>query len=52
MSLASIFATLSGTLTARERLVEVETCGVNAAFGVFDENIDRDKRRPLSWAKP
>lgn len=30
--------------SARERLAEVETCGVNTAFGVLDENIDQDKR--------
>jgi hypothetical protein len=23
--------------------VELEICGVNTAFGVFDENIDQDK---------
>jgi len=28
--------------------VELEICGVNTAFGVFDENIDQDKRRLLS----
>lgn len=48
MSLTSIFATLSGTLTALERLAEVETCGVNTAFGVLNDDIDQDKRRPLS----
>jgi hypothetical protein len=52
VSLASIFTTLSGTLTARERLVEVETCGVNTAFGAFYENVDQDKRRLLCRAKP
>jgi hypothetical protein len=41
------FATLSG-LSACEWLVELEICGVNTAFGVFDENIDQDKRRLLS----
>ncbi|MEJ2771287.1 hypothetical protein [Stygiolobus sp. CP8521M] len=28
--------------------MELEICGVNTAFGVFDENIDQDKRRLLS----
>jgi hypothetical protein len=28
--------------------VELEICGVNTAFSVFDENIDQDKRRLLS----
>jgi hypothetical protein len=28
--------------------VGLEICGVNTAFGVFDENIDQDKRRLLS----
>lgn len=34
--------------SACEWLVELEICGVNTAFGVFDENIDQDKRRLLS----
>jgi len=33
--------------SACEWLVELEICGVNTAFGVFDENIDQDKRRLL-----
>jgi len=28
--------------------VGLEICGVNTAFGVFDKNIDQDKRRLLS----
>jgi hypothetical protein len=28
--------------------VELEICGVNTAFGVFDEKIDQDKKRLLS----
>jgi hypothetical protein len=27
--------------------VELEICGVNTAFGVFDENIDQDKRNQV-----
>ena len=42
-----MFATLSG-LSACEWLVELETSGVSTAFGVFDENIDQEKRRLLS----
>ena len=34
--------------SACEWLVELEICGVSTAFGVFDENIDQDKRRLLS----
>jgi len=34
--------------SACEWLVELEICEVNTAFGVFDENIDQDKRRLLS----
>jgi len=30
-----------------EWLVELEICGVNTAFGVFDENIDQDKRNQV-----
>ena len=44
--LCSVFATLSGS-SACEWLVELEICGVNTASGVFDENIDQDKRRLL-----
>ena len=42
-----MFATLSSS-SACEWLVELETSGVNTAFGVFDENIDQEKRRLLS----
>jgi hypothetical protein len=42
-----VFATLSIS-SACEWLVELETSGVSTAFGVFDENIDQDKRRLLS----
>jgi len=45
--LCSVFATLSGS-SACEWLVELETSGVYTAFGVFDENIDQDKRILLS----
>ena len=41
--LCSVFATLSGS-SACEWLVELEICGVNTAFGVFDENIDQERR--------
>jgi len=44
--LCSVFATLSGS-SACEWLVELEICGVNTAFGVFDENIDQDKRNQM-----
>jgi len=33
----------SACSSACEWLVELEICGVNTAFGVFDENIDQDK---------
>ncbi|MEJ2771294.1 hypothetical protein [Stygiolobus sp. CP859M] len=42
-----MFATPSGS-SACEWLVELEIRGVNTAYGVFDENIDQDKRRLLS----
>jgi hypothetical protein len=43
-----VFATLFDILPVCEWLVELEICGVNTTFGVFDENIDQDKRRLLS----